>query len=163
MAGRSQANAVRLASRAEVPICLFLNRFGWFLARIPTHGPQISNPSPLSQGSVLKSYYFKVCQSLLLWSTSIIGRYVLLVGTIPGRFSVCYGKSYLTVFFLFWLDMPTSGLLPCYLLSKFPSWLDMPGQGPPWAPHYWECCRIEDTTIPDKELYNLVRPCFKPF
>ena len=30
-----------------------------------------SNPSPLSQGSVLKSYYLKLYKSLLLWSTSI--------------------------------------------------------------------------------------------
>ena len=77
MASRSPANAVRLSSRAEVAICLFLNRFGWFLAMIPTGEPQISSPSPLSQGSVLKSYYFKVFQSLLLWSTSIIGTWVL--------------------------------------------------------------------------------------
>ena len=61
MAPRSQANAVRLASRPEVPICVFLNRFGWFLARITSAEPQISNPSPLSLGSALKSFYVKVC------------------------------------------------------------------------------------------------------
>ena len=71
MAGKSPANAVRLASRVEVPICLFLNRFGWFFARIPSGEPQISNPSPLSQGPVLKSHYLKECVPTLLWSTSI--------------------------------------------------------------------------------------------
>ena len=72
MAPRSPANAVRLASRAEVPICLFLNRFGWFLARITSPEPKISNPSPLSQGPVLKSDYFKECKVVLLCSTSIV-------------------------------------------------------------------------------------------
>ena len=52
---RSPARAVRLGSRAEVAICLFLNRFGWFLARKIAHEALTSNPSPLSQGSVLKS------------------------------------------------------------------------------------------------------------
>ena len=52
---RSPARAVRLGSRAEVAICLFLNRFGWFLARITSPEALTSNPSPLSQGSVLKS------------------------------------------------------------------------------------------------------------
>ena len=33
--------------------------------------PEISNPSPLSLGAVLKSYYFKVSVAILLWSTSI--------------------------------------------------------------------------------------------
>ena len=82
----------RLASHAEVPICLFLHRFGWFLARIKNPEPQISNLSPLSEGAVLKSHYFKVWLGLLLSSTSIINSTatkfrlwvptVLLIGTV---------------------------------------------------------------------------------
>ena len=43
MAGRLPANALRQASRAEVPICLFLNQFGRFLATIPRPSPSASN------------------------------------------------------------------------------------------------------------------------
>ena len=71
---------------------LFYNRFGWLLAWIPTGEPQISNPSPLSQGPVLKSYYFKVCHSLLLWSTSIV------VISIVLRYSCSAGLSKAIVF-----------------------------------------------------------------